>query len=126
MYNTLPILATLTGVNINSATTDYAITLPNGSQRIVPVIIITDASANASGTWTYGVFTGTGGTGTALLGNGANARAGLTDANGCAVSFGTGTTTGSTIYFRVGTALGSAGTVTVHIAGFPAPTATNS
>ena len=119
VFDAIPILGRSISVNINSATTDYAITVPNGDRRYLPTIHISNPSGTPTGTWTYGLFSAAGGSGT-LLADGANQRAGLTPAtSGYAISPATASTTSSTLYFRVGTALGSAGTVDVTITGVP-------
>lgn len=119
MFDGLPVLGRITGVNINSANTDYPIVIPNGDRRYLPSVHISNPSGTPTATWTYGLFTGPGGTGQ-LVADGANQRAGLTPATtGYAVTTPAITTTSSTLFFRVGTALGAAGTVDVTITGVP-------
>jgi hypothetical protein len=119
MFDAAPILGRAVGVNINSAATDYPIVIPNGDRRYLPSVHISNNSAISTATWTYGLFTGPGGTGQ-LVADGANQRAGLTPATtGYAVTTPAITTTSSILYFRVGTALGSAGTVDVTVTGVP-------
>ena len=120
-------------VNFNSANTDtaFAITLPTGYTRfIVQAVRISGASASLSSS-TFGVFSGAGGTGTAIVASGtactitsssdntANNAQNATIAAGPSQSM---TVAGfPSIYFRNQTAQGSAATANVSIMIIPLP-----
>lgn len=110
-------IAFLKGVNLN-ATGDNAISIPNGQQYYrVSKVLVTNASANLSGgSLQYGVFTGTGGSGT-VVANGVNSATSLTAAGKVILPTvaQTDVTNSSTLQFRVGTANGSAATGDVYI-----------
>ncbi len=119
-----------TGVNLNSANTDTAITiiLPNGitNYRINNIFIQNTGTTASLTTATGGVFSSTGGGGVSISAN--QALSGLTSnaINTATNLIGLGGVTAialnpTTLYFRVGTAQGAAATGNVYIYGFPLP-----
>lgn len=124
---TVQLLYTASAVNFNSTNTDTAITitLPTGYTRYrVSTVFIHGASASIS-TATFGLFTATGGGGTAILtGQTITVTTAAEGTNNNMQS--TGTTNASTqsfnnvtLYFRVQTAQGSAATGSVGISILP-------
>lgn len=114
----------LKGVNFNATNTDNAITLvlPPGTTRwTLEEVIIFNASASIS-TATFGLFTGTGGTGQTISTAQAITVTGTTaGAANSSMQNTTGTTvwnTGSTLFFRTQTAQGSAATADVVVSIF--------
>lgn len=118
------IVVTVPNVNFNSANTDTTINIPlppgYSNYRFSGIAI-----GNASGSLTnatFGIFSGAGGTGTAIVSGGApltiSTSAPNTNNNAMFIS-GILNTTGAynftTVYFRVGTAEGSAATATVTL-----------
>ena len=120
---------TITGVNFNSTNTDYAftITLPTGfSNYVIQYIRISNASASLS-TSTFGVFTGSGGSGTQIVATGTVCTITSASANtvnntqNCGI-INVGATQSinyGTLYFRVQTPQGSPATATVRMAVLP-------
>lgn len=113
------ILGSLTGVNLNAAASDNAMTMLSARYRIDKVIV-DNASANTT-TATAGVFTAAGGGGTTLAAD--QSLAALT----ASTKFkdltlqgvvATDVRTEGTLYFRVGTAQGGADTASVFVFGW--------
>lgn len=113
------LLGSLTGVNLNAANNDNAITLLSSRYRI-DKITVENASISLT-TATAGLFTGAGGGGTTLAAD--QALAALTastkflDLTPAGV-LATDVITSGTIYFRTGTAQGAAATADVKIFGW--------
>ncbi len=122
------LVSKITGVNFNSANTDNAITLPTlpdwATRFIVNRVYISHASQTLT-TSTHGVFTNTGGGGTAIQADTATTVNTASDATASNIQ---NTATGfvgsfvlaslpvaNTIYFRVGTAQGAAATADVTL-----------
>lgn len=117
----------LSGVNFNSANTDYSVTvaLPTGFTRFMPNTCRIEGASASLTTATCSLWTGAGATGTAIVANNsaitvstasegtANNSMALTIANPNILSFAAATVT--TLYFRVQTAQGSAATANVII-----------
>lgn len=114
----------ITGVNFNSANTDNAVTvvLPNGFSRFrIGGIVISGASASLT-TSTFGVFTSTGGGGTAVIASGtANTVSTASESTTNNMQFvtpanvNTASYNNTTLYFRVQNPQGSAATGNVTI-----------
>lgn len=113
-------------VNLNSATTDTAITinLPSGVTlyRVVAVLVRNHGTTASLTTATAGLFTATGGGGLALAANqalsGITSNAVNTDANLLTLTSTIASRTwinSATLQFRVGTAQGAAATADVYI-----------
>lgn len=113
------VLAMLTGVDLNVATSDNAMTLEATRYRIDKVMV-ENPSVNVAAV-TAGVFTAAGGAGTTLAADQALAALTATtkfDDLALEAVTGTDTRTDGTLYFRVGTPLGSAATANVLLLGW--------
>jgi len=113
------LLGSITAWNVNSATTDTAITM--GSARyIIDKVELDNASINLT-TATGGLFTAAGGGGTTIAADQAlsalTASTKFTDLSLQAIA-GTDVFTAGTLYARVGTAQGAAATVNLRIFGW--------
>lgn len=113
----------LLGVNVNSATTDYPVTLIllPGCNFVVNKIMLNNASTSLT-TATAGVFTATAGGGIALAADqvlsgltSATKNLSLTLAAGATTNVLNQTTQANVLYFRCGTAQGAAATVDVYV-----------
>ncbi len=112
-------LGSLTAVDLNSATTDNAITIESGRYRI-DKITVENASINTT-LATAGVFTAAGGAGTTLAADQVlSALTASTKFKDLTLggSVATDVVTAGTIYFRVGTPQGAADTVNVWVWGW--------
>jgi hypothetical protein len=120
---TLPrhgILGYRAAIDLNTATTDYAITISGGTRYRVEKVVVENGSISIT-TATAGLFTAGGGGGTAIAND--QALAALTssakflDLTLQAVA-GTDLFSAGTLYFRVGTPQGAAATATVWVHGW--------
>lgn len=117
------ILGRYIGVNLNSANTDFPVTLNDSyTNYVVRRISFNNSSISNPSSCTVGVFTGAGGTGNTLVSNASVTltTAGVTyfDAT-LAASATSSVQTSPVIYVRVGTAQGAAATADVYIYGDP-------
>lgn len=118
-------LAVLRGLDINStANTDVAITIPNGTRKWTPTMIVwTNASANLSGgSAQVGIYTSTAEGGTAIVTKGINSLISLTATTKMikptiAAAATADVLTASTLYAHIDVANGSAATIDVYIYG---------
>lgn len=119
------IIGILLGVNVNSAATDYPVSLIllPGCNFVVSQVMLNNASTSLT-TATAGLFTATAGGGTALASDQAlsgltasTKNLNLTLAAGAATNVLNQTTQANSLYFRCGTAQGAAATVDVYIWG---------
>lgn len=113
------VLGLLTGVNLNAANNDNAVTLSSSRYRLA-IVMMENASVNLT-TATAGVFTAAGGGGTTLAAD--QSLAALTastkylDLTLQAIA-GTDVQTAGTLYYRTGTAQGVAATANVWFIGY--------
>lgn len=120
--NLLPsygLLAQAIGVNVNSGSTDTAMTVEASRYRIDKVTV--ENASTSLTTATAGVFTAAGGGGTTIAADQAlSALTASTKFDDLTLDGGTGTNTfaAGTIYFRNGTPQGGAATVNVHVFGW--------
>lgn len=112
------ILGIFKALNINSAGSDNAITIPY-AKYIVRKVIITNASADLTlGLATIGVFTGAGATGSTIVSAGAIAAlSGSTKYLDMTIALTADILTAATLYIRNVLANGSSATVDVYIIG---------
>lgn len=113
------VIGSLTGVDLNVATSDNAVTIASG-RYILDKVTVENASINLTAA-TAGVFTAAGGGGTTLAADQAlsalTASTKFTDLTLAAVA-GTDVQTAGTVYFRVGTPQGAAATADVFFFGY--------
>jgi hypothetical protein len=118
-------LAVLRGVDLNAtANTDTAITIPNGSRKWTPrMVVVTNASANLSGgSASVGIYTAVAEGGTAIVTKGVNSLTSLTATTkmikpSLAAAATADVLTASTLYLHLDVANGSAATADVYIYG---------
>lgn len=113
------VLARITAVDLNVATSDNAMTIEATRYRI-DTVTVENPSTNVAAV-TAGVFTAAGGGGTTLAADQALAALTATtkfDDLALEAVVGTDTRTEGTLYFRVGAALGSAATANVVVTGW--------
>jgi hypothetical protein len=118
-------IAVLRGQDLNAAAnTDVAITIPNGSRKWTPrMIVFTNASANLSGgSLSYGFYTAVAEGGTAIVTKGVNSATSLTASTKMvkptlAAAATADVLTASTIYLHIDVANGTAATGDFYIYG---------
>lgn len=112
------ILAYLKNVNLNSANSDNAVAILYAKYVVRRVIVTNPSTSFAVSLATIGVFTATGGGGTAVVSLGTIAGlTGTTKYLDLTLALTTDVLTAATLYIRNGVAFGSAATVDVYIFG---------